>query len=129
MPDIYSKLGPTFTPQERSTLVDNLRLTIEDSVAATGSVQSQAISSLYDVVVIRSAHSAVNDCFALRDPDSSKGYEVQQFVINRSAAQNRVFCPTGGSLNGVLNGSVTLASAAHGQFLCVDRANKEYVKL
>jgi hypothetical protein len=129
MPTIVEKLGPTFTPQERSALADNLRKTVVTGIAAFGSVQSQAISSIYDVVAITSTHSAVNDAFMLRDPSDSKGYELDQFVINRAGAQVRVFCPTGGSLNGTTNGSVALASAAHGHFICTDRTNKTYVKL
>ena len=113
-----------------SELAEELvNLSIKNSITATGSVQSQAYSTINDVAVITTTTSASADCFRLRDPAGSQGFEKIQFVVNRGAAQVRVFAPTGGILNGVTNGSVTLASAAHGQFLCINEATKEYVKV
>lgn len=129
MPTIEEKLGPVLTPQVRKTLIDNLRFSLASGIVALGSTQAQAASSLFDIVVVTSATSATQDAFKLRDPSLANGYEKQQFVINRAAAQVRVWCPTGGIMNGVTNGSVTLASAAHGQFICINPTTKEYVKV
>ena len=121
--------GPFFVPQEREAILNTIYLTATNSIAATGSVQSQAATALTDIAIVTTATSASADCFKLRSGVTTTGYERSQFVINRAAAQVRVFCPTGGILNGVTNGSVTLASAAHGQFLCINRATNEYVKV
>lgn len=129
MTDRADRLGPFFTPQEKSTLIDSYDLAIESPIAAAGSGQSTAATSLYDVAVVTTATSASADCFKLRDCQASSGQKKTQFVINRASAQVRVFPPTGGILNGTTNGSVTLSSASHGQFVCINQSTNEYVKL
>jgi hypothetical protein len=129
MPTVEDKLGPFFTPLKKSALVDVFDLDIQRAIGALGSVQSQAFSSLADIAVVATATSASADGFRLRDCSLSKGEKKVQYVINRSASQVRVYAPTGGTLNGVLNGSVTLTSATHGQFVCINQSTNEYVKL
>lgn len=129
MPSIEDKMGPFFTPKKKEVLLDVFDLDIANSLVALGSTQAQAVSSLADIAVVVTATSASADGFRLRDCSVSQGEKKVQYVINRAAAQVRVYAPTGGKLNGTTNGSVTLASASHGQFVCINQSTNEYVKL
>jgi hypothetical protein len=122
------KLMQIGTPSELAKEI--AKLTTETGITLTGkSVQSQAYEGLGDICVVTAATSATGDVFKLRDPTSARGFEKTQFVVNRAAAQVRVFCPTDGILNGTTNGSVTLTSGTHGLFACINELTKEYVKI
>lgn len=123
---INSLINLGLDPTKSKELV---QISIDSNVAATGSVISQAATSLLDVVAIGTSTSATADAFRLRDFANTNGVARVQYVINRAAAQVRVFCPSGGSMNGVLNGSATLTSGSHGQFVCLNQSTNDYHKL
>jgi len=125
---INNDLGPFFTPQEKSLLSAQLRQSAA-SVAATGSGSSTAATSSADIVAVVTSTSASSDCFRLRDGTNNGDNKRIQYVINRSAAQVRVFAPTGGKLNNTTDGSVTLASGSHGAFISIGSTISDYVKL
>jgi len=129
MPNIFEKLGPTFTPQERTALADVFDLDIASGLSAIGSVQSQAKLLESDISVIVTTTSATADAVKLRNGAFSNGVQKIQYVINRGAAQVRVFAPTGGKMNNVLNGSFTLASGTQAAFINIDPATNDIVKL
>lgn len=103
--------GVGFSPEE----AQEMTLTIQSAVAATGSVLSQAYQSSGDIIYVSSVHSSNNDGLMLR---TASAYRKRQVVINGTTSTLKVYPPSSsGSINNQSAGSsYSLASGVGGVF-------------